>query len=163
MRNGVRVNQGDRHEKAGGWIYQRCLPLCAISPSSAMVHKDVFDEVGVFDESLPACEDYDLWLRITNRFKTHFIDEALVIKHGGHIDQLSKRFPAMDRFRIRALLKMLDDPKLDSKYVPATVEMLRKKADVYLAGAVKRGRHEEVAELETELRRVGAHGADATP
>ncbi len=63
IRYGVRVNQMKKHIKKGGWIFQDCLPLCAISPSAVMIHRSVFDDVGLFDESLPACEDYDLWLR----------------------------------------------------------------------------------------------------
>jgi len=145
IRNGKRINQGDRHEKAGGWIYQRCLPLCAISPSSVMIHRDVFEDVGTFDESLPACEDYDLWLRITARYETHFIDEPLVIKHGGHDDQLSRRYPGMDRFRVRALEKMLNHEQ--------TARTLVDKASVYLAGVKKRGRVEEAAEIEALINR----------
>lgn len=155
IRNGKRVNQGDRHEKAGGWIYQRCLPLCAISPSSVMIHKRVFADVGLFDESLPACEDYDLWLRITARFETHFIDEPLVIKYGGHDDQLSRRYPGMDRFRVKALSNMLDSDILQGEDRDRTIETLLEKASVYLGGVKKRGRHEEAAQIEALIQRWG--------
>ena len=36
----------------GGWIFERCLHMCAISPSSALLHRSVFDNIGWFDESL---------------------------------------------------------------------------------------------------------------
>ncbi len=155
IRNGKRVNQGDRHEKTGGWIYQRCLPLCAISPSSVMIHQRVFADVGRFDESLPACEDYDLWLRITARFETHFIDEPLVIKHGGHDDQLSRRYPGMDRFRVKALNKMLESETLGAQDRARTIETLISKANVYLGGVKKRGRHDEAAQIEALIERWG--------
>ena len=87
IRNGVRVNQMKKHAKAGGWIFQHCLPMCAMSPSSIVIHRRVFDDVGVFDETLPACEDYDLWLRTTCRYPVLFIDKPLIRKYGGHDDQ----------------------------------------------------------------------------
>jgi glycosyltransferase involved in cell wall biosynthesis len=73
IRNGTRVNQMKKHAKRGGWIFQHCLPLCAISPSSVIIHHSIFEDVGLFDETLPACEDYDLWLRICAFYPTLFI------------------------------------------------------------------------------------------
>jgi len=95
IRRGRRVNPKHKHQKYGGDIFARCLPLCAMSPSSVMIRRDVFDDVGLFDENLPACEDYDLWLRITVNEAVLYIDEALLEKTGGHDDQLSQRYPAM--------------------------------------------------------------------
>lgn len=139
IRNGVRVNQMRKHAKAGGRIYRHCLPLCAISPSAVLIHREVFERVGLFDESLPACEDYDLWLRVTARWPVHYLDEPLVIKHGGHADQLSRRHPAMDRFRVRALEKMLADDVLDDPDRQATLATLIDKLAILEQGARKRG------------------------
>jgi glycosyltransferase involved in cell wall biosynthesis len=86
IRNGKRVNPMKKHAKRGGYIFKHCLPLCAISPSSAIIRHDLFDEIGLFDESLPACEDYDLWLRLCAAYPVLYADEALLIKHGGHAD-----------------------------------------------------------------------------
>lgn len=145
MRNGRRVNPRRRHAKAGGWIFAECLPLCALSPSSILVHRSVLDEIGVFDETLPACEDYDLWLRLAARYPVRLVDEALVVKHGGHSDQLSRRVPALDRYRIRALEKILDSGSLEVEQQQAAAATLLEKARIYAAGAAKRGRDEEVA------------------
>ena len=93
FRNGKRVNPGLRHQKQGGWIFSHCLPLCVISPSAAVLHRSLLDDVGGFDESLPACEDYDLWLRVCAREPVHYVDEPLLAKTGGHDDQLSHRYP----------------------------------------------------------------------
>ncbi|MEE4112496.1 MAG: glycosyltransferase, partial [Desulfobacteraceae bacterium] len=90
MRNGVRVNPGKRHRKEAGMIFERSLALCLVSPSAVMVRKSLLDQVGLFDESLPACEDYDLWLRIAWKHPIHLIDRPLIIKRGGHDDQLSR-------------------------------------------------------------------------
>ncbi|MBU0650624.1 glycosyltransferase, partial [bacterium] len=65
IRNGKWINQKKIHQKKSGWIFEPSLELCLISPSSVIIHKDIFDHIGLFDETLMACEDYDLWLRIT--------------------------------------------------------------------------------------------------
>ncbi len=154
IRNGRRVNPKRRHRKRGGRIYQHCLPLCCISPSAAMIRRDCLHALGGFDENLPACEDYDLWLRLCSRYPVAYLDETLLIKHGGHDDQLSRRYPAMDRFRIRALLKILDSGILDRTQQTATVAMLEAKARVYSAGASKRGRLDECRQLAAEIAAV---------
>lgn len=152
IRRGVRVNPRRRHAKHGGWIFRRCLPLCAISPSSALIHRSVFDTTGLFDEGLPACEDYDLWLRIAARFSVLYVDERLIVKHGGHQDQLSRRHEAMDRFRIRALEKVVRSCELGAEDRRAAIGELVRKAEVYIAGARKRGRGEEAREYERNVR-----------
>ncbi len=148
IRQGRRVNPRRRHAKRGGWIFQYCLPLCAISPSAVMIHREVFAAVGLFDESLPACEDYDLWLRVTPRYEVGFVPEPLVTKFGGHADQLSRRHWGMDRFRIHALRRILDAGVLNAADDRAARQMLLRKIDIYLTGARKRGRVEEVAVYE---------------
>ena len=82
---------------------------CLISPSSVMISRALLDRVGYFDESFPAAEDYDLWLRITAFYLVRFADEPLVVKYGDRDDQLSKVVPAIDIYRVRAILKTLDD------------------------------------------------------
>lgn len=148
IRNGVRVNPRRRHRKAGGWIFRNCLPLCAISPSSALLHRSIFDDVGAFDEDLPACEDYDFWLRCTAREAVTFVDLPLVIKHGGHADQLSRRVEALDRYRIVALRKLLDETALKPGDRAAAVATLLEKIAVYRAGAARRGRFAEAESLD---------------
>jgi len=132
-----------KHQKYGGFIYDKCLPLCAISPSAAIIHRDVFTQLGGFDESLPACEDYDLWLRICHKYPVLFIDEPLLVKYGGHEDQLSRRYWGMDRFRIQALCKMLSEPGLTLENYRLTVAMLQEKCTIYIQGALKRGKRAE--------------------
>ncbi|HOW55854.1 MAG TPA: glycosyltransferase family A protein [Syntrophorhabdaceae bacterium] len=143
VRNGKRINQKLRHRKYSGHIFEHCLPLCIISPSSAVIHRSVFDDVGSFDESLPVCEDYDMWLRITARYPVIFIEKPMIIKHGGHPDQLSRAYDGMDRFRIASIAKMLDSGMLSGELSVAAVRELEKKCRVYAHGAIKRGREEE--------------------
>ncbi len=146
IRNGRRVNPGKRHEKHSGWVFERCLPLCIISPSSAVIRRWVFSEVGVFDEDLPACEDYDLWLRITSKHPVIFLPERLIVKRGGHPDQLSRTHWGLDRFRVAALARLLQGSALSSGQREAVMRELRIKCAIVANGARKRGK-EEMAQL----------------
>ncbi len=138
-----RVNPLKKHTKYAGMIYERCLPLCLITPSSVMIYRSIFDEVGTFDESLPACEDYDLWLRITYKYPVGLIKQKLIIKQGGHNDQLSRTIPSLDRFRIQAMVKMINSNKLSKRQRMATIKELKKKCAIYSNGCIKRGNIEK--------------------
>lgn len=151
IRHRQRVNAMHKHKKHGGWIYPHCLPLCVISPSAVMIHRDLFAAVGLFDTQLPACEDYDLWLRICAYYPVLFIDQALVTKYGGHADQLSHRHWGMDRFRILALEKMTQDSRLSPEYLELTLHMLAEKTTIYIKGAEKRNKVEEIQQLNHKL------------
>jgi len=143
IRHGRRLNPGKKHRKVGGWIFRECLPLCIVSPSAVMIKRDLFREVGLFDESLPACEDYDLWLRVSWRFPIHLIPDPLVVKRGGHPDQLSSSVEALDRYRIRALEKVLFQARLEPQDRSAALEELEGKCRIYAQGCRKRGRWDE--------------------
>lgn len=144
--NGRRINQKKRHAKYSGFIYERCLPLCIISPSSAVIKREVFDDVGLFDETLPVCEDYDMWLRITSRYAVQFVPRPLIVKRGGHPDQLSRTFDVMDAYRIKSLTKMIESGRLPETLVQATLSELQKKCAIVAQGAQKRGKPEEAAD-----------------
>jgi glycosyltransferase involved in cell wall biosynthesis len=148
IRRGQRVNPMKKHVKSGGDIFNDCLPLCVISPSTVILHHTLFERYGLFDESLPVCEDYDLWLRLCAFEPVLFLPEALIIKYGGHPDQLSRTFWGMDRFRIRALEKIITNPDLSEKKRLAAVRMIQEKIAIYLKGAVKRNRTEEIETFE---------------
>jgi glycosyltransferase involved in cell wall biosynthesis len=142
IRNGVRVNPKMRHHKFSGLIFERSLELCLVSPSAVMIRKDLFNEVGLFDESLPACEDYDLWLRVSCRFPVYLIDTPLIIKRGGHDDQLS-RAPGLDKYRIQSLHSIIQNSLLSNGQRNAAVRMLKEKCHIYANGCRKRGRAAE--------------------
>ncbi len=152
IRRGLRVNQKKIHTKYSGWIYPRCLPLCIISPSSVLLNRDVIAAEGVFDESLPVCEDYELWLRIAARHPVRFLDEPLIVKTGGHPDQLSHRYWGMDRFRVQALIKTYDSGRLTSQQKLWTAAEIVRKAEILATGFGNRGKMEE-AEKYRELVR----------
>ncbi|NNL68162.1 MAG: glycosyltransferase [Myxococcales bacterium] len=148
VRRGRRVNPRRRHTKSGGEIFESCLPLCVVSPSAVLIERRWLVEQGGFDEALPACEDYDLWLRLAAREPILYIDEPLLVKHGGREDQLSRRIWGLDRFRIRALEKALGDPVLSAAQRAAVAAELARKAAIFGAGARKRGRTAEARDYE---------------
>ncbi|MFH2220533.1 MAG: glycosyltransferase [Pseudomonadota bacterium] len=139
IRDGVRVNPGKRHQKPSGMIFEPSLELCLVSPSAVMLRRELFDEVGLFDESLPACEDYDLWLRISCSYPVHRIDTPLIIKRGGHADQLS-RSPGLDKYRIKSIRNIIESGLLSNTQHRAAVKALKKKCGIYADGCRKRGR-----------------------
>ena len=145
IRRGVRVNQMKKHQKHGGYIFPHCLPFCVISPSSVMLRRAVFAAVGDFDEALPACEDYDLWLRITQTYPVHFIETPLIVKRGGHADQLSRTHWGLDRFRVQALVKLLQTGTLSPEQHQQAADELRRKCAILAQGCAKRGNAAEAA------------------
>ena len=130
-----------KHAKFSGWIFEKCLPLCIISPSSAMMRKTLFSKVGLFDEALPVCEDYDLWLRVTSRFPVFLINRKLIVKRGGHPDQLSDRSWGNDRYRVLALEKLL--PELGPEGRAMVLEEMKKQCKILAEGFFKRGNEGE--------------------
>lgn len=144
IRNGVRVNPKNRHRKLSGMIFKPSLALCLVSPSAVMIKKCLFDKAGLFDETLPACEDYDLWLRITCRFPVFLIDTPLTVKRGGHDDQLSSA-PGLDKYRIQSIKNILESKFLSKDQYAAAVKTLKEKCDIFSNGCMKRGRSEEAA------------------
>ena len=142
VRNGNRVNPKKRHKKHSGMIFEPSLELCLVSPSAVMIRRDVLDSAGGFDETLPACEDYDLWLRISCRFPVYLIGTPLTVKRGGHDDQLSKK-AGLDKFRIKAIENIIKTGILSDNQHRAALKMLKKKCGIYAAGCRKRGREEE--------------------
>lgn len=153
IRDGRRVNPKKRHRKHGGDIFERCLPLCLVSPSAVMIDRRLLDEVGGFDEDLPACEDYDLWLRIACSHPIGLVDAPLIIKTGGHADQLS-RAPELDKYRIQALAKILRSGRLSSTQYTAALEILTAKVKVYAGGCRKRGREKDALAYEAFVYRL---------
>ncbi len=147
VRNGVRVNQKKIHKKSGGDIFKGSLERCLISPSAVMLRKDIFNDYGYFDTNLPACEDYDLWLRITAFEQVGFIEDPMIIKFGGHFDQLSTKYPAMDIFRCRSLMSVINNIHIDYKRRCMALEVFNRKSEILYQGAVKRGNNLIIDEI----------------
>jgi glycosyltransferase involved in cell wall biosynthesis len=143
MRKGRRVNPRSKHLKPAGEIFEASLKLCLVSPSAVVVRRFLFEEVGLFDETFPVCEDYDLWLRISCKYPIHLIDRNLMVKEGGASDQLSRSLKGMDRFRIRSLVRLIEGGQLNGKQAEAALNELTLKSEVYGKGCLKRGKKKE--------------------
>ena len=143
IRRGVRVNPMKKHLKPSGDILEPSLRLCVVSPSAVLLKRSLLEEVGVFDEGFPACEDYDLWLRISWKYPIWLIPEPLVIKEGGAPDQLSRSIEGMDQYRIRAIVKLIDSGCLNGNQTEAALKELRFKCRIYGNGCLRRGKREE--------------------
>ncbi|MFC1809843.1 glycosyltransferase family 2 protein, partial [Candidatus Omnitrophota bacterium] len=143
IRKGARVNPMKKHKKFGGDIFIASLPLCLITPSSVMLNKKLFNEVGYFDETFPVCEDYDLWIRIAAQYAVGLIEEKLIVKYGGHDDQLSHKMPGMDCYRIMALEKMTASNCLDAYKRRELLKELERKCIIYAKGCSKHNKHDE--------------------
>jgi len=85
-----------------------------------------------------------------------YVDEPLLLKYGGHEDQLSRAYWGMDRFRIRALEKLIQSGALEGDALTAALDTLYRKIDVYAAGAEKRRRFEEADRYRDKKRRLAA-------
>ena len=141
-RNGQRVNPKNHHRKPSGDIFRRSLDLCLVSPSAVMMRRELFEKVGYFDEDLPAAEDYDLWLRVSVAYAVPLLPDPLVIKRGGHSDQLSAR-SGIDRYRIKALKKLLRSDRLSNDQCHRAWQALRRKCEICGQGCLKRGKVHE--------------------
>jgi len=153
IRRGKRVNPRRKHRKYSGYIFPHCLPLCIVSPSAVMIKQELLSQVGLFDEQLPACEDYDLWLRIAAHFPIFLLEEPLIIKRGGHADQLSGTVLFLDRYRIQSLCKLLQKEELSAAQRQQVLTELEEKSRIFRNGCLKRGK---IAEAEQVDRMVTA-------
>ena len=114
--------------------------------STVMARRELFDRYGLFDESLPCCEDYDLWLRVGCRQSFLLVPEPLTGKDGGRPDQLSTiHRMGMDTFRIRSLCHLLDAGVLNPEQRGSAVAELVRKCTIYGQGCIKHGRSDEGA------------------
>lgn len=143
IRKGHRVNPKKRHLKPSGDIFEPSLELCLVSPSAVMLRRSLLEEVGLFDEDLMACEDYDLWLRISCKYPVYLIRQKLVFKDGGRSDQLSYKHKGMDRFRIKSIVKLVKSGRLNEGQLISSLDELALKCRIYGNGCLKRGKLKE--------------------
>ena len=152
IRNGLRVNQMKKHKKYGGYIFEKCLDMCKVSPSSVLIKKEIFDDVGAFDNSLRVCEDYDLWLRITSKYPVVFLDIPFIYKYGGHAGQLSKVNDGIESYRIQSLEKIIKSGILSSQQRIIAVNTLVNKMKIYAKGLEKRNKLRDLQDIKKNIQ-----------
>lgn len=154
IRKGKRVNQCKKHEKPEGMFFDRSLEMCMVSPSCVIFSRKFWDEIGPFDEDMPACEDYDLWIRAGLKYPVGLLRERLTIKHGGRPDQLSNSVGCLDLYRIYAIVKLLQAGILSAEERKMALEELQRKAGFYIGGCRKRGRDEQAVRIERLVKDI---------
>jgi glycosyltransferase involved in cell wall biosynthesis len=147
IRNGVRVNQRKIHQKSGGDIFERATELCLISPSAVAIEKKLFTEQGGFRTDYPVCEDYDLWLKICSENLIGFLKHPVVNKFGGHEDQLSTQYKAMDYYRVKSLKWILENRDLDISKRHKAIEVGLNKCIILINGYKKHNNTEKLSEV----------------
>jgi glycosyltransferase involved in cell wall biosynthesis len=157
VRKGVRVNPPKTHKKILGFQFRENLKRCMITPSSVMIEKKLLNETGGFNEDLPACEDYDLWLRTTSCYPVGLVDEFLLTRYGGHADQLSSIIPVLDRFRIQSMESILKKEDLSDEQRKLVKDELVKKAMIVAQGHQKRGNEKEHEQYQNIARRYSGN------
>lgn len=145
-RNNRLLSEKKYHKKPTGQVFKQALKLCCISPSTTVIEKKIFSKIGLFDNNLPVCEDYDLFLRLTSKYSVFLIPKHLTIKEGGHPDQQSTKYPSIDTFRIYALKKILKDGDLNNADYSTAYQELKQKCTIYIKGASKRNKLKEANE-----------------
>ena len=153
IRHGVRVNAPKSFAKYGGEIFERCVNQTMITTSSVLIHQSVFAEVGTFETTLPACEDYDLWLRISALYPIGLVEGQLITRFSGAGDQLSEIVPLLNKYRALALENTLQLSLLNDHQQALTRTALCKKLTMLYKGAKKRSLTNEEAEYATLLKK----------
>ncbi|WP_415397859.1 glycosyltransferase family 2 protein [Sulfurimonas sp. CS5] len=154
VRDAKEVKLPKKYRKFGGHIFKESLSHCIIAPSSTIIHKDLLDKVGLFDENLEVCEDYDLWLRVAIKNEIGLINKKLIIKYGGDADQLSMKFWGMDRFRVLALEKILNNTGSEALTSKEITNELIKKYNLLLKGAKKHDKIQDIYNYEKKIEEL---------
>lgn len=70
-----------------GNLYNRLLRHNCMGSPTPLIKRECFDTCGLFDESLPSSQDWDMWIRISEKYHFDYIDEPLanVYTHGNQI------------------------------------------------------------------------------
>lgn len=151
IRNGVKVNPKLKHQKNNNNIFVRSLDFCLISPSTVIIRRDLFVEHNGFDNNFVVCEDYDLWLKILANENIGFISTPLVKKHGGHADQLSTKFVAMDYWRIKSLVNLYKVQSLSEEKKELIKNVLLNKSELLLKSYIKYQNKKSFDEITNDL------------
>ena len=138
IRHGKPVMPQRHHIKVAGWIFDAACQRCMVSPSAVLIRRDWLLAHGGFQTQLPACEDYDLWLSLSRELPIGLSPIPTVVKYGGHADQLSHRYLAMDIYRLASLIRHLlsEHHPVYQKKILATIQ---NKFKILYRGAQKNG------------------------
>lgn len=94
--------------KREGNLHEELLKMNFVSMPTAVVRKECFEKAGLFDESMPRLQEWDLWLRISRYYRFKHVDEPLVISYL-QPDSISRNVDAHITARKRILSKYFEE------------------------------------------------------
>lgn len=75
-----------------GFVFDKMLESNFIgSTSFPLIRKQCLLDVGGFDTNMKSAQDYDLWTRISKKYKIDFVEKPLVYYHYHTIGQITKK------------------------------------------------------------------------
>lgn len=155
IRKGKRVNPKKIHQKSGGRLFSRALHLCLISPSATLMRSSLYKDLSGFREDYPVCEDYEMWLRVCCQYDVGFIKDPIINKYGGHEDQLSARYFAMDYWRVKAMdeISQTHAEFITADELTELAWVINKKCEILKQGYLKHGNLENLPFIEELISR----------
>lgn len=129
-----------------GAVFDELVRRNPVPLPTLLVKRAVLDHVGVFDPDLPACEDWDLVIRIARHYDLDFVAEPAVAYDGTGADRMSARARSVfianhrifrrfarcpaDRAQLAAYLALqsrellhLERPRLAARYALASLRI----------------------------------------
>ncbi len=73
----IKSSNQDKHR---GFVFDKLI-LKNFILAFPTIRKECFEKCGGFDETMPAAQDYEMWLRIAREYKIDYVDEPLSIVH----------------------------------------------------------------------------------
>lgn len=136
---------------ASGWIFEATLEASPMCTSAVLIHRSCFTACGAFDENLPACDEYDLWLRLASRYPVHYLEGPTVTRRSGRPDGSSRAW-GWDRFRVYALEKAFQSGHLSPTQRFLVAEQIVHKCERLVEG-FRRQKSEERSNFYERKRR----------
>jgi glycosyltransferase involved in cell wall biosynthesis len=99
-----------------GLSYPEALMIGNFVSNGLLVRTEIMKELGGFDEKLDACEDWDMWRRISHRHEIVYVDEPLVHIRI-HSANMSARRWLMTSTALKHLVKMHYDTPDGLRYM----------------------------------------------
>jgi len=102
------------------------------APSSVLVKRGVLEDIGLFDESLSSCEDWDLWLRISKKYLVFPVKDYLV-RYREHQNSMSANFDKMFSSAKQVVDKVLTEAPEDISPKAAYASLYLNRGVVFFA------------------------------
>jgi glycosyltransferase involved in cell wall biosynthesis len=98
-----------------GYLYRDLLRRNILPSPTPLIKKDCFSKAGLFDETLPSCQDWDMWIRISKYYKFDFVPNVLAktYVHGKQIStNLNAKIVARERLIDKYREDLIKDPAI---------------------------------------------------